>query len=106
MGHDTSRIIHRDIKPENILINSMGEVKLSDFGVSKELSTTPTCVMTSTPIGTHVFMSPERITMEDYSFTSDIWSVGMVICQLATGVHPFSGCRSIADLYDLLCERP
>merc|ERR1712014_421320 len=63
--HD-KHLLHRDIKPENILHNSAGAVKLTDFGIAKDLDTT--LAMAGTFVGTATYMSPERCIGEDYSF--------------------------------------
>merc|ERR1711862_215496 len=63
----SKRILHRDIKPGNILHNSLGNVKLTDFGLSKSVDGLPA----ATPIGTRLYMSPERVAREDYSFAAD-----------------------------------
>lgn len=68
--------IHRDIKPSNILLDRNGRVKLSDFGVVRELTETGSLAKTFT--GTLTYMSPERITHKNYSYSSDIWSLGLV----------------------------
>lgn len=70
------RQIHRDIKPSNILLDRQGRVKISDFGVVRELNQTGSLAKTFT--GTLTYMSPERITETNYSYASDIWSLGMV----------------------------
>lgn len=68
--------IHRDIKPSNILLDRHGRVKISDFGVVRELNDTGSLAKTFT--GTLPYMSPERITQSGYSYPSDIWSLGLV----------------------------
>jgi len=78
--------IHRDIKPSNILLDRDGNVKISDFGISREL--TSTFSVASTMVGTYQYMSPERIGEQNYSYTSDIWSLGLVIATLALGKLP------------------
>lgn len=70
------RKIHRDIKPSNILLDSQGRVKISDFGVVRELNQTGSFGQTFT--GTVTYMSPERIKDSGHGCPSDIWSLGMV----------------------------
>eukprot|EP00906_Rhabdomonas_costata_P014211 RCo020456 len=83
-------ILHRDIKPSNILVNSMGLVKLSDFGISKVINKNSAVTIT----GTTAYMSPERMRGESFPsvddvFKTDIWSVGLTIVRCALGVFPF-----------------
>jgi len=99
----TRALLHRDIKPENVLHNSLGRVKLTDFGISKDISAT--AGIGTTFVGTAVYMSPERVQGEEYSFQSDIWSTGMVVYELSVGHHPFSA-ASFLDVYDHVCEKP
>ena len=98
------KLIHRDVKPGNILLNSDGCVKLSDFGISKTIDNTAN--ICDTFVGTALYMSPERVFGKDYSFTSDIWSLGMVIFEMATGGFPFPSMASFPVLFDHLCNLP
>lgn len=81
----TNKIIHRDVKPSNMLINTSGQVKLCDFGISKQLVHS----IAKTYTGTVAFMSPERLRGELYRISSDVWSLGISIYLLGTGKHPF-----------------
>jgi mitogen-activated protein kinase kinase len=79
------RIMHRDIKPSNILVNSKGQIKLCDFGVSSELDNS----VADTFVGTGTYMAPERIQGSPYTVKSDVWSVGLSLMELAIGKFPF-----------------
>jgi serine/threonine protein kinase len=98
------KLIHRDIKPGNILLHSSGAVKLSDFGISKTLDNTAN--ICDTFIGTAIYMSPERVFGKDYSLSSDIWSLGMVVFETVSGKFPFPSLASFPVLFDCLCNLP
>jgi serine/threonine protein kinase len=80
-------IIHRDIKPDNIMINSIGEVKITDFGIVhiEENTLTPTGAM----LGTPRYMSPEQVVGGKIDGRSDLYSVGIVLYEALVGSPPF-----------------
>ncbi|XP_064609755.1 dual specificity mitogen-activated protein kinase kinase 1-like isoform X2 [Liolophura sinensis] len=78
------QIMHRDVKPSNILVNSRGEIKICDFGVSGQLIDS----MANSFVGTRSYMSPERLQGSHYSVQSDIWSMGLSLVELAIGRYP------------------
>ncbi len=81
----TNNIIHRDIKPENILIGDDNKIKLCDFGWAKEL----TLENRSTFCGTVEYMAPEIVENENYDYSVDIWSLGILLYELLYGHSPF-----------------
>jgi serine/threonine protein kinase len=83
-------IIHRDIKPSNILISYDGDVKLIDFGVAKD-DTSTRLTMTGLIVGTPAYMSPEQASGEPLSPQSDLYALGTLLYELLTGIKPFAG---------------
>ncbi|XP_020579501.1 mitogen-activated protein kinase kinase 6-like isoform X2 [Phalaenopsis equestris] len=108
--HNERHIIHRDIKPSNLLVNHKGEVKITDFGVSAVLASS--MGQRDTFVGTYNYMAPERISGGSYDYKSDIWSLGLVILECATGSFPYKrtenedGLLSFYELLETIVEEP
>jgi serine/threonine-protein kinase len=83
-------IIHRDVKPENVMVRKDGAIKLMDFGVAQVVDLERMTV-TGQILGSPAYMAPEVLDGKTLDFRSDIFSVGVMLYQMATGALPFSG---------------
>ena len=102
-------IVHRDIKPENIMVRDDGYVKVLDFGIAQLASTDsieqPHDTRLTRPgmvVGTMRYMSPEQATADEVTPASDIFSLGIVLHELATGRHPFEASSDMAVLSSII----
>lgn len=80
------RIMHRNLKPSKVLLNSLGQIKLSDFRASGELLNS----VAETVVGSGIcYMAPERIQGDKYTIKSETWSFGLMVMELAIGKFPY-----------------
>ncbi len=101
-----NHIVHRDIKPQNILIDPMGTVKITDFGIAMALSAT-SITQTNSVLGSVHYLSPEQARGGMANKKSDIYSLGIVMFELLTGRLPFSGESAVSiALKHLQSETP
>ncbi len=82
-------VIHRDIKPQNIVLQKNGEIKVTDFGIAKTPHETLSPA-SERAIGTVYYISPEQASSKETTFASDLYSVGIMLYEMVTGVLPFT----------------
>ncbi|KAH0790294.1 AGC family protein kinase [Histomonas meleagridis] len=95
-------IIHRDLKLENILIDEDGYLKLTDFGLAKEINEENSTAITF--CGTHDYLAPEMLLAKEYDKTIDWWALGVLTYEMLYGVPPFFS-PNIHEMYrSILCD--
>jgi serine/threonine protein kinase/Flp pilus assembly protein TadD len=108
-------IIHRDLKPGNIMVDSAGTVKILDFGIARvldQISSLPareeaeTLTLEQGFYGTILYMSPEQLKGQALDHRTDLFSLGIILFELATGRHPFEGRTAAETIAAILKEEP
>ena len=106
-------IVHRDIKPGNIMIGPGGAVKVLDFGLARRFKMPETGELTlygstipGRPLGTANYMAPERVLQGPLDPRSDLFSLGVVMYEMATGRLPFAGASPAETVTNILEQQP
>ena len=98
-AHDAG-FVHRDIKPENVLITNDGHIRVTDFGLARVISDTPVSDSTGgVLLGTMAYLSPEQVQQLTVDQRSDVYSCGILLYEMVTGVVPFTGASPLDVAY-------
>ncbi len=98
-------VVHRDVKPGNALITTSGNVKVTDFGIARQ-GTSEGLTQTGSVMGTATYFSPEQAQGLPVDGRSDVYSLGVVLYEMVTGVAPFTGDSPVAVAYKHVRETP
>jgi eukaryotic-like serine/threonine-protein kinase len=103
-------LVHRDLKPENVMRTRDGVIKILDFGLARIIDPLPAGAELVTSehllMGTPAYMSPEQILGADVDFRSDLFSFGVLMYEMATGVNPFAGADQASTIARILETEP
>src|SRR5947209_505009 len=99
----SKKVVHRDIKPPNIMIAPDGTVKIMDFGIAKAGAS---LTHTGEVLGTPNYMSPEQVKGKELDGRTDLFSLGVILYEMATGERPFNGQNVTTIIYKIIHEVP
>jgi serine/threonine-protein kinase len=98
-------LVHRDVKPDNVLLDEDGTAYITDFGLAKD-SQSPALTRPGQALGSPHYMAPEQIRGEEVSSRTDVYSLGCVLYECATGAPPFAGQRGMRVMWAQLTDIP
>ena len=105
-AHD-HQVVHRDLKPSNLMVTEAGQLKLTDFGIAKQLDATQALTGTGRTLGTAAYMAPEQIRgTPEISHKTDLYALGAVFYQMLTGDTPFKGATALVLMHAHMNEPP
>jgi serine/threonine protein kinase len=101
-AHTEAGLVHRDVKPANLLINSRGQLKITDFGLSRELPHGPAHATPTGVVGTDWYMSPQQWTGDPPAVVDDVYGLGATLYELLTGKPPFFDGDIFQQLHEVI----
>ncbi|QDV34833.1 serine/threonine protein kinase [Tautonia plasticadhaerens] len=105
-AHD-HQVVHRDLKPSNIMITRDHRIKLTDFGIAKDLDATVNLTRTGRTLGTAAYMAPEQIRgTPGISHKTDLYALGCLLYQMLAGKPPFEGKSAVVLMHSHMAEPP
>eukprot|EP00297_Palpitomonas_bilix_P010151 CAMPEP_0113900032 /NCGR_PEP_ID=MMETSP0780_2-20120614/20421_1 /TAXON_ID=652834 /ORGANISM="Palpitomonas bilix" /LENGTH=288 /DNA_ID=CAMNT_0000892385 /DNA_START=157 /DNA_END=1023 /DNA_ORIENTATION=- /assembly_acc=CAM_ASM_000599 len=99
-------LLHRSVKPTNLVVDGEGVVKLTDFGLGREIRRLGAAVATFARVDRGLYMSPERIEANQYGVNSDVWGLGITLMECMIGSYPYDAGMSDPQLMETIVTQP